>query len=217
MPHMNVGFFVSRPRLKTLLGPPCFSKLVHSSSRRWSAGRLRIGETGHLKIKIKSKIILNLYKMSKIASKIGVAAIALVTIVGVSGITPASAATADELQAQITALLAQISALQSQLGGSTTGGTTYNFTRDLTLGSTGDDVKALQQFLNSKGFTVAASGAGSVGNESTYFGTLTQSAWLNSRRLTEFPLLPDTSALSRALKSRLLAAAQPVAQLVVAR
>lgn len=117
--------------------------------------------------------------MSKIARKLGVAAIALLTIVSVSGITPAAAQTTAELQAQITALLAQISALQAQLGGSTTTGgttTTYNFTRDLTLGSTGEDVKALQQYLNANGYVVAASGAGSVGNESTYFGSLTQAA-----------------------------------------
>jgi len=117
--------------------------------------------------------------MSKIARKLGVAAIALVTIVSVSGITPAAAQTTAELQAQIAALLAQITALQAQLGGSTTTGgttTTYNFTRDLTLGSTGEDVRALQQYLNAKGYVVAASGAGSVGNESTYFGALTKTA-----------------------------------------
>ncbi len=48
--------------------------------------------------------------------------------------------------------------------------------RDLTVGSTGDDVKALQKFLNGKGFTVAGSGAGSSGNETTYFGSLAQAA-----------------------------------------
>jgi tripartite motif-containing protein 71 len=51
-----------------------------------------------------------------------------------------------------------------------------SFTRDLTLGSTGSDVKQLQMFLNSKGFTVAKTGAGSPGQESTYFGPLTQKA-----------------------------------------
>lgn len=112
----------------------------------------------------------------KIARKLGVAAIALVTILSVS--LPAAAQTSDQLQAQINALLAQISALQAQLGGSSTTTTTntYNFTRDLTLGSTGEDVRALQQYLNAKGFTVAVSGAGSVGNESAYFGALTQAA-----------------------------------------
>ncbi len=89
----------------------------------------------------------------------------------------AMAATTDELQAQITALLAQISALQSQLSGSQGAATaSYTFTRDLTMGSKGDDVKALQQFLNSKGYKVAASGAGSPGSETTTFGSLTKAA-----------------------------------------
>lgn len=56
----------------------------------------------------------------------------------------------------------------------TTASTT--FTRNLTVGSNGSDVKALQKFLNSKGYVVASSGPGSVGNESTYFGPATRAA-----------------------------------------
>jgi len=56
------------------------------------------------------------------------------------------------------------------------GASCSQFTRDLTLGSTGADVQALQNLLNSNGFQVAASGAGSPGNESEYFGALTQAA-----------------------------------------
>ena len=68
---------------------------------------------------------------------------------------------------------------QAPSGGSTSGGSSAScsqFTRDLTLGSTGADVQALQVILNANGFAVAASGAGSPGSESTYFGALTQSA-----------------------------------------
>jgi peptidoglycan hydrolase-like protein with peptidoglycan-binding domain len=50
------------------------------------------------------------------------------------------------------------------------------FSSTLTLGSTGSDVKALQVFLNAQGFKVASSGAGSPGNETTYFGNATKSA-----------------------------------------
>ena len=119
--------------------------------------------------------------MNKIARKIGVAVIALVTIVSVSGIAPAVAQTPAELQTQINALLAQITALQAQLAGGVTAPTpapvaVFNFTRNLTVGSRGEDVKALQQFLNAQGFAVAATGAGSAGNESTVFGPRTQAA-----------------------------------------
>ncbi|MDO8579627.1 MAG: peptidoglycan-binding domain-containing protein, partial [bacterium] len=57
-----------------------------------------------------------------------------------------------------------------------TGGTSVKYTRALKVGSTGDDVKQLQQFLNTNGFTVAPSGAGSPGNETTYMGKLTVEA-----------------------------------------
>ncbi|MDD5152910.1 MAG: chitobiase/beta-hexosaminidase C-terminal domain-containing protein [Candidatus Pacebacteria bacterium] len=50
------------------------------------------------------------------------------------------------------------------------------FTRSLTIGSTGNDVKALQQFLNDHGFPVSTSGVGSKGNESTTFGVKTKTA-----------------------------------------
>lgn len=50
------------------------------------------------------------------------------------------------------------------------------FTRDLEVGMRGEDVKALQKFLNTKGFLVAAEGDGSPGKETTYFGGLTQTA-----------------------------------------
>lgn len=43
--------------------------------------------------------------------------------------------------------------------------TTVTFTRNLNIGSTGNDVKRLQQILNSKGFIIATTGAGSPGNE----------------------------------------------------
>ena len=50
----------------------------------------------------------------------------------------------------------------------------YQFTRSLKLGDTGDDVKKLQEFLNTNGFKLADSGPGSPGNETTFFGSLTR-------------------------------------------
>ncbi len=52
----------------------------------------------------------------------------------------------------------------------------YIFTRTLQVGSSGNDVLELQKFLNTQGFTISLSGPGSAGNETTYFGRLTQTA-----------------------------------------
>ena len=49
-------------------------------------------------------------------------------------------------------------------------------TRDLSIGSQGSDVRALQQFLNQAGYLVASSGPGSRGSETDYFGELTRQA-----------------------------------------
>jgi peptidoglycan hydrolase-like protein with peptidoglycan-binding domain len=50
------------------------------------------------------------------------------------------------------------------------------FTKDLEAGMTHAEVRSLQRFLNARGFTVAPSGQGSPGNESTYFGSRTKAA-----------------------------------------
>ncbi|MDB5189523.1 MAG: parallel beta-helix repeat-containing protein [Parcubacteria group bacterium] len=64
----------------------------------------------------------------------------------------------------------------------TTGSTTSSpaavmkFVRDLQLGANNSDVKALQAFLNSHGYAIVASGPGSKGSETSFFGGLTQTA-----------------------------------------
>lgn len=73
-----------------------------------------------------------------------------------------------------TALENQLEALQTQLA--QLQGASVVFTRDLEVGGTGDDVLALQQFLNANGFLVSESGPGSPGNETTTFGGLTRAA-----------------------------------------
>jgi hypothetical protein len=50
------------------------------------------------------------------------------------------------------------------------------FGRNLTLNSIGTDVKALQKYLNSKGFIISTTGLGSPGHETTTFGPKTKQA-----------------------------------------
>ncbi|MEI6529379.1 MAG: fibronectin type III domain-containing protein [Candidatus Falkowbacteria bacterium] len=50
------------------------------------------------------------------------------------------------------------------------------FTKDLKQGQKNNDVKLLQQFLNSINYLVAKSGAGSKGKETTFFGSATKAA-----------------------------------------
>jgi len=115
---------------------------------------------------------------SKLRTKIATAVIGATTIISLS-IPSAFGQTALDLQAQINALLQQISLLQAQLaaGGATTGAAPCTPpTSNLTLGSSGAGVQCLQKLLNFLGFTVSATGAGSPGNESTYFGARTRAA-----------------------------------------
>jgi len=93
---------------------------------------------------------------------------------GVASLPLANAQTTADLQAQIAALLAQIQQLQAQLGSSSSSSTTmascYPFSSDLTVGSTGAAVTALQQILIAKGYLTAVSAP------TGYFGSLTQAA-----------------------------------------
>ena len=119
--------------------------------------------------------------MNNILKKIVAIATALTVLVWAGG--PAMAVTVEELEAQIAALLAQLTTLQSQLaelkgeGPAVTGCTITSFDRNLSQGTSGDDVKCLQIILNSATDTqVATTGAGSPGAETTYFGPLTFAA-----------------------------------------
>lgn len=98
----------------------------------------------------------------------------VVWMVGAAALPLANAQTTASLQAQIAALLAQIQQLQSQLNSSgsssSSGAMTYDFTSNLTIGSTGTQVSELQQFLINGGFLTAVSAP------TGYFGTLTQAA-----------------------------------------
>lgn len=114
--------------------------------------------------------------MSKFSKKAASFGLVFVAIALVLSLAPVQALTIAETQAQIDTLLAQIQTMQAQLGAQGAGTTSYTFTKNLTLGTTDAEVKTLQQFLNANGYIVSTSGAGSVGSESTYFGTKTKAA-----------------------------------------
>lgn len=101
--------------------------------------------------------------MSKRILTLVVAAAFIFALVGVS---TAKAATIEELQALIAQLQAQIAALSG--GSSTAAG---EITKDLTIGSRGDQVEILQKYLEDEGYLVMPAGV-AYG----YFGALTKSA-----------------------------------------
>jgi len=115
--------------------------------------------------------------------KIVSAVTAATTILTMAG--PAFAVTAEELLQQIQQLQQQLNQLMQQYqqltGQAPTGvpaacvGITFD--RNLKLGMSGNDVKCLQALLNQDPDTkVADTGAGSPGNETTYFGPRTKAA-----------------------------------------
>ena len=120
-------------------------------------------------------------------------AVAAALVVGVVAAPQAQAAALTQAQVNsIISLLqsfgadaATIANVQASLTGGTpstpstpsTGGACPALSRDLQQGSSGSDVMALQKFLNGSADTmVAASGAGSPGNETSTFGPATKAA-----------------------------------------
>ncbi|MCR4285341.1 MAG: peptidoglycan-binding protein, partial [Candidatus Kaiserbacteria bacterium] len=126
---------------------------------------------------------------------------------------------------QLLNLLAVLKAqLQALLNKTTASSASVSLTRNLELGMEGEDVRALQVYLNTHGFTVAQIGVGSLGNESTHFGPGTKSAVIKfqnahaSTLLTPINLTSGTGyvgektrALISGVSSAIAVASKPVA------
>jgi len=141
----------------------------------------------------------------------------------------AQAITADELQAQINILLAQLATLQTQLSDLTgepattiVGCTITSFDRALSQGMSGEDVKCMQIILNTDPVTkLAESGAGSPGNETLYFGPITKAGVIKFQEkyadevLASWGLTSGTGyvgSTSRAKLNSLLTASEPAVE-----
>lgn len=77
---------------------------------------------------------------------------------------------------RVTAVAAAVAFVLSAFAVTSASAATCNFTLNHKLGQTGGEVKSIQQFLNANGFTVATSGAGSAGMETSSFGGKTKAA-----------------------------------------
>ncbi|HEY4497261.1 MAG TPA: peptidoglycan-binding protein, partial [Candidatus Paceibacterota bacterium] len=116
------------------------------------------------------------YKIRKTIASVLVSVSTVVALSGGSLLVPMVASAQTDQAALIAQLQAQILALQAQLNALVGGGSapassgSCSFTRDLTLGSKGDDVTCLQNYLTGTGHFTFAGGA------TGYFGSITKAA-----------------------------------------
>lgn len=99
-----------------------------------------------------------------------------------------------DLKALLASLIAKVKALIAQLNHQLT----QSFTRNLTVGSYGPDVRNLQAFLNINGYPITASGLGSPGNEVLYFGQKTAQALAKYQAAHGLPATGFLGAKTRA-------------------
>lgn len=128
-------------------------------------------------------IISKNYKMKKVLVLAGL-------VLAFSMVSVASAATIAELQAMIAQLQAQIAALS---GTATVSSSAPTITKNLTVGSRGDEVTALQQYLENGGYLVMPAGA-----DYGYFGAITKAAVVAWQKEVGLPSTGYFGPMSRA-------------------
>ncbi|MDD2657862.1 MAG: peptidoglycan-binding domain-containing protein [Candidatus Pacebacteria bacterium] len=120
-----------------------------------------------------------------------------------SGLSSSQIQSILDVLASFNADASTIANVRISLGGTLTGSATsaavHVFNTNLTVGSLGSEVRALQAFLNARGYTVATSGAGSPGNETTTFGQATKMALIRFQKASGIsPALGNCGPITRA-------------------
>ena len=95
-------------------------------------------------------------------------------------------------------------ALASAIVQSTGVTSSFKFTKNATIRTINDEVINLQRMLNTMGYTVSTSGAGSKGRESFFFGPKTRLALIRFQRAFAIPATGFFGPLSRAAMNRIL-------------
>jgi hypothetical protein len=82
--------------------------------------------------------------------------------------------TVAQMKSLLASLEAELQTLEAEAGISAS--SSFTFTKNLSYGSLDGQVWNLQRYLNTHGFSVATTGAGSLDNEIARFGKATQAA-----------------------------------------
>src|SRR6266542_3796597 len=141
-------------------------------------------------------------KTKKFISGFVALALALSIALGATTVQALTCADIDLLAALGIIPADKVAAAKAAIGGMSGGSSMmggYVFAPDLKLGSRGTDVWNLQRFLNSSAATqVAATGPGSPGSETQYFGPATQAAVKKFQAMHGVPSIGYVGTLTRA-------------------
>jgi hypothetical protein len=184
--HTSIGTFIPTVVQKPLIPAPC--TLVTQTSTTVFLRTLTLGSTGADVKALQQFLNMKGFRVSPAGPgspgletmTFGPATkAALIRFQAANNVVPASGLFGPLTKAKVLSLTTTAPAVPGCVATTTPPVITIpitQFTRTLQLGSTGLDVRALQQFLNTHGYTVATTGPGSPGNESMYFGPATKAA-----------------------------------------